>query len=308
MRKTTRSDTHEVKLKRSKPNEDEVDTIFLNTIENTELANCTCSALNQNSSLILLYGLKQIGRDNRHTRYYPCNCDSGHYIESEGYCLTIFTIEGYYVTTKMHTSCKLNVSYDSALFSDHLIILSLKCKKFLAFRDYAVKLQNFPCLTNFAVFDENGDIYTNQPRGVITVFSQELKFKRHIFLNLPKRVKIDSFIIKGDTMNLLTHQKDYGNFMSQFVVYGYNLSTRRYTEAIEFVQHSLHGVDDICIDGFRNIIINDITGIVVLPYEGTFLWIQFDGGEKCSCIHLTEDSQLIRIFHHGKVQILQIII
>ena len=308
MRKSTRTNDYEVKLKRSKPNEDEVATTLCNTFLNTELANCTCSAINKTANLILLYGLKQIGRDDQNTRYYRCNCDERHYIESEGYCLTIFTIEGYYVTTKMNKSFIQNANYNSALFSDHIIMLNLGYMKLLILNDYATKFQSFPCETNFACFDENGDIYTNNGRGGITVFSQELMFKRHLFFNLHNRTIIDSFIITGDTINLLTHRTYSGYSRSQCVVHIYHLSRMIYSESIEFVQHSLHGVDNIRIDGFKNIVVNDVTGIVVLPYRGTFQSLQFDDGEICNCIHLTEDSQLIRILHHGKVQILQIMI
>ena len=263
-------------------------------IFNTGVPKSLCSALNHYRNLILIYGRKVRATNQR-----------GYWVNVIEFVITIYTIEGYHVTTKTITE-GTSFKKASARFTDHMIMICDETFRLKILTDFSPKFPTSQRRISFVEFDEKGDIYTNgEEKNEIAVYSQSLEFKRKFEVDLPNYSKIVSFHIRDETMIIQTYNNSSDS--SVYTIHRFVPSSMKLVDCLDLDHYGQQMLNSICIDQFRNIIISTYKGIRIWPYKSALIRpIWFEKGKTPEYILLTEDSQIILVNYRGTIRVHQL--
>ena len=265
----------------------------------TRMNKFTCSAVNMNSNLIIIYWQKQSNRSLR-TQYGQSRLWE--------YILSIFTSDGYFVTGTHLADGEYIAEVRTARFTDDVIMIYGKEYGLTIFSDFLTKPFHSRERTFFIESDEKGNIYTNgDETNEIVVYAPNLEFRRRFNLNLPDCATIESLVIRNNYIVIAA--KHDSSFHSRFLIYRFDLSTLKPLGYSEIHEKYKLVSPDICIDRCNNILVETRNGICIWMYRGSVRSIKFESGddETHGCFMITNDSRIIRVTRSDTIEIHQLL-
>ena len=277
------------------PNKYEVKAIAITSFRTATRGIVSC-ALNHNKSLFFVFWENKPNQPNS-----P---------KSTGkYLISIFTLEGYCVTTKKVFK-QLAFAEGAGKFTDEMIILSVGNCSLVVLTDFSLKLLHFEYKLLFIEFDEKGNIYTNgHGFNAITVYKPNLKFKRKLIIDHLCASIIESVAIRDDELFILVFKEGIND--DQCAIHRFKLSTLEIVESIERVgnSHVRFGSSSFVVDQFRNIYANTSRGVCIWPYIGKSRRILFQNGRThygYEPFLITNDSRIIGFQRGGTIHLHQL--